>query len=286
MKDPHSTRVLQDIPDSEAAPIGPYEGDDWFYGDTHTGQVRTNNEDRFLCDEARGLFIVADGMGGHAAGEEASRIVLATLSNVLTPDVLSAPSPHKALADVLQTANNEVIRQSESNFQWRGMGSTVVVASLQDDTLYTANVGDSRAYVLREGRLHQISRDHSVAAGLAEQNQIKREEIRTHVLRNRLTMCLGIEEQIMPDTLRLDLQHGDCVLLCSDGLWDMLADEEITHLLQLYQAPPEAVKALIQAANEAGGKDNITAIVFRPQLSSPSADTGDDTVILRTNVNA
>ncbi|BCM91950.1 protein phosphatase PrpC [Abditibacteriota bacterium] len=290
MTDPHATRLLSDF--SEVTPTFTSKDGDWCYGDTHTGQVRTNNEDRFFCDEARGLFIVADGMGGHAAGEEASRIVIDTLVGALSAATLSSPSPQKILEEVLGQANGEVIRQSENNFQWRGMGSTAVVAALDGTTLYSANVGDSRAYVLREGRLHQISRDHSVAAVMAEQNHIKREEVRTHALRNRLTMCLGIEEQILPDTLRLDLQCDDCVLLCSDGLWDMLPDEEIRHLLQLYPVPQEAVKALIQAANEAGGQDNITAIVFRPQLSTLSvegansdSDSGEDTVILRSNVN-
>ena len=266
--------------------VAPHCHPDWFGGDTHTGRVRANNEDRFFCDAERGLFIVADGMGGHAAGEEASRIVVDVLSHALSAGVLNSGELH-VLVDSLRQANAEVIRQSEANFQWRGMGSTAVIGVVQGATLFLAHVGDSRAYVLRGGRLHQLSQDHSVAATLARQNQIKQEEVRTHALRNRLTMCLGVEDHIEPETLRVDLEPGDRLLLCSDGLWDMLADEEIAHLLQLYPAPAEAVKSLIQAANEAGGKDNISAIVVHPPLpATRDEDESEDTVILRTHADA
>ncbi len=297
MNDPHSTRILSG--GAAAVPQRPQEAEEWFRGDSHTGRVRSNNEDRFFCDEERGLFIVADGMGGHAAGEEASRIAIDVLSEALSLEVVSRSGIQETLIEVLCGVNREVIQQSESNFHWRGMGSTAVIAIVQEATLYLAHVGDSRAYVLRGGRLHQLSQDHSVAAVLAKQHHIKQEEVRTHALRNRLTMCLGVEEQVEPETLRLDLEQGDCVLLCSDGLWDMLPDEEIAHLLQLYPAPQEAVKALIQAANEAGGKDNITAVVIHPRLPVPddadslkargftaAPDTMEDTVILRNNANA
>lgn len=293
--DPHSTRILS--APSEATSQNHSSEEAWFYGGTHTGQVRSNNEDRFFCDEARGLFVVADGMGGHAAGEEASRIVIETLSDALSSRALEKCDTLDRLVAVLRRANREVIRQSESNYQWRGMGSTAVLAVIQETTLYLAHVGDSRAYVLRAGQLHPLSQDHSVAAMLVRQNEIRPEEVRTHALRNRLTMCLGIEEKIQPETLQLDLESGDRLLLCSDGLWDMLPDQEISQLLQLHSAPQDAVQALIEAANAAGGKDNVTAVVLHPHIladlqdykggtCASAASEDEDTVILRTAPHA
>ncbi|RYG70517.1 serine/threonine-protein phosphatase [bacterium] len=238
----------------------------WFWGRSDRGLVRGNNEDRFWLDGERHLFIVADGMGGHAAGEEASRIAIEALNQFFAADAIEAARSGGHFPELLRAAlghaNDAVLQTSQTRSEWSGMGSTAVVALLQDGHLHLANAGDSRAYLLRGDKIHLLSRDHSVAAALAEQNHIAREEVRTHPLRNRLTVCLGIEVNIEPHLSRIALQPEDRLLLCSDGLWDMLSDEEIARLWRQYPDAKVAVDALIAAANAAGGKDNITVVAL------------------------
>lgn len=237
----------------------------WFGAATDRGRKRENNEDKFLCDAGERLFIVADGMGGHAAGEQASAIVIESLHRELA-GTCGATGPSISSSRVLESAllqaNRDVIVQSESHIEWHGMGSTAVVALFKNSMLHVANVGDSRAYLISEERYQIVSRDHSVAALLCEQGHIEAGEIRTHPRRNRLTMCLGGESQISPEYKSCPLQRNDRILLCSDGLWEMLTDHEMVRLVSSHPVPQEAVAALIDAANEAGGKDNITAIVI------------------------
>ena len=237
----------------------------WFGAATDVGRKRANNEDKFLCDAGEKLFIVADGMGGHAAGEQASAIVIESLHRQLAraPVATDLSSPvGSVLERALIQANQDVIEQSTAHTEWHGMGSTAVVALFKNSALHVANVGDSRAYLISEGRYQIVSRDHSVAALLCEQGHISAGDIRTHPRRNQLTMCLGGEPQIDPEYSSHPLQRNDRILLCSDGLWEMLTDREIVRLVSSHPVPQEAVVALIDAANEAGGKDNITAIVI------------------------
>lgn len=238
----------------------------WCCGKSDQGKVRANNEDHFSLDTERNLFIVADGMGGHAAGEVASRIAVEFLHRQITPEFIAMAATFSSLndeiAEALRQANHAVRNASENHLEWKGMGSTAVLALLHDHALTIANVGDSRAYLLRSGVLQLLSHDHSVAALLAEQNHISHEEIRTHPLRNRLTACLGIEERIEPYTSRILLRPKDRILLCSDGLWDMLTDREIARLWSEHPEPEAAVQALIAAANRAGGQDNITVVAL------------------------
>ena len=237
----------------------------WFGAATDIGRKRANNEDKFFCDAHERIFIVADGMGGHAAGEQASAIVIESLQRELA-GTLASSSDSGSLAGVLQgaltEANRDVIAQSASNIEWHGMGSTAVVALFKNSTLHVANVGDSRAYLISGGRYQIVSRDHSVAAMLCEQGHISGDEIRVHPRRNQLTMCLGGESEVSPEYYSCPVQRNDRILLCSDGLWEMLTDREIVRLVSSHPVPQEAVAALINAANEAGGKDNITAIVI------------------------
>jgi serine/threonine protein phosphatase PrpC len=255
---------LSENPGKSSSPTS--ESGSWFWGQSDRGRVRDNNEDQFFLDAERNLFIVADGMGGHAAGEVASLIVVNTLQQMLTPQVIEAAATSSTLQEefvkALRGANAAVMKASENYRDWNGMGSTAVVALLHNRILTLANVGDSRAYLLRNGALQMLSQDHSVAALLAEQNLISREEVRTHPLRNRLTACLGIEERIQPFASSIPLQPGDRLLLCSDGLWDMLTDQEISELWREFPDAKEAVQVLIAAANRLGGQDNVTVVAL------------------------
>ncbi|HEX8464079.1 MAG TPA: protein phosphatase 2C domain-containing protein [Abditibacterium sp.] len=272
----------------------PHQNATWFCGKSDRGQVRHNNEDRFWLDGERNLFIVADGMGGHAAGEVASLVAVESLRQTLTPQIIAAAATSSNLNDqiaqALRQSNIAVRKASDTHREWSGMGSTAVVALLHGQTLHLANVGDSRAYLLRSGVLEMLSHDHSVAAVLAEQNHISAAEVRTHPLRNRLTVCLGIEARIEPWTSSIRLQPEDRILLCSDGLWDMLTDAEIAVKWANCANAEQAVHALIAAANQAGGHDNITVVALhigdgfstftnRPVENSDAVSL-DDTVVV------
>lgn len=242
------------------------------------GKERDANEDSYLCDVERRLFVVADGMGGRAAGDEASKAVIAALGGILTSEKIaeamggSDGSAVELLRESFRKANEAVLAKAEEHPEWKGMASTVVVALLDGGVLHIANLGDSRAYLVRDGRARLLTKDHSVAAVLYEQGQFTEEEARTHPLRNQLTASLGLPDPEDPAYASVELRSGDRVILCSDGLWDMLSDMEIARLVCSYPDPETAASALIDAANDSGGLDNITAVVAFIQSSSPVAD--------------
>jgi protein phosphatase len=209
--------------------------------------------------------VVADGMGGHAAGEEASSIAVETIDRCLTPEQISRVGNGDAqavLSQVLEEASAAILGTAAARPEFKGMGSTAVVAVLADSTLHVCNVGDSRAYLIRGTEPSLLTVDHSVAAILAEMGNITPEEARSHPRRNELTASLGLERAVEPAYSAVPLQPGDRVVLCSDGLWDMLQDSEIACVSSDFTDPRTAVWDLIRAANEAGGHDNITAVVI------------------------
>jgi len=235
---------------------------------TSTGLVREGNEDSYLCEPERELYIVADGMGGHAAGEVASETVITSLNETLTKDLLrhALESGVEALQELLtqsiQQANEAVVERAAQNWALQGMGSTVALALRNEGKLYVANVGDSRVYLVRDGRAMVISQDHSVAAILLQKGQISPEEVRDHPMRNQLTMALGSNDRPLAPAFRPeDLLPGDRVVICSDGLWDMVSDKDITRLTEAAPDAATAVNNLILAAHQAGGHDNITVII-------------------------
>lgn len=237
-------------------------------GDTDTGKLREDNEDKFLCDVERRLFVVCDGMGGEAAGEQASEAAVHSLSQFLTADRLAEAlnagqeKVESLLCEALREANHVIVGIAESNPDWEGMGSTVVVALLSDGTLHLANLGDSRAYLVRGTKPEVLTCDHSVAASLVKLRLLSPSEARSHPLRNQLTATLGLPDFMEPAFATVPLQAGDRVVLCSDGLWDMLPDGDIARLASANDDPRAAVQNLIAEANAAGGHDNITAVVF------------------------
>jgi len=221
---------------------------------TDLGCVRGNNEDSLLVKEP--VFAVADGMGGHAAGEIASEIAI----QILMEAELTTADP-ELLKQAVVDANEAIIEGALTGLGKAGMGTTLTAAIIEDNHLLIAQVGDSRAYLLCDGRLRQITRDHSLVEELISAGQITSEEARVHPNRSVITRVLGNEHNTQPDIYELALNSGDRLLVCSDGLSGMLELSDIASLLQAHADPQEAADALVEAARDAGGYDNITVIV-------------------------
>ena len=242
---------------------------------TDPGRVRKANEDGVLV--APGVFAVADGMGGHAAGEVASAVALQTVEARLDPKVATMAS----VTDVVRAANEAVHRRSLQDPATRGMGTTLTLiapaAGGDGDRLVLANVGDSRAYLLADGELRQLTRDHSYVEEMLAAGQITAEEARKHPHRHVVTRVLGVEPSVAVDTWLLTPERGDRYLLCSDGLINEVADEEIARLILGAADPQSAAQALVDAANAAGGRDNISVVVIEVLEASgrPAVAAGD-----------
>jgi protein phosphatase len=229
---------------------------------THEGQLRTQNEDNHHAGE--GLFVVADGMGGHLAGEVASEMAVTRLDQRFPAGQLGSRDD---LIAAINEANVEIYNASIQNADQAGMGTTITAIAVVDDpldgeVLAVANVGDSRGYVLRHGRLRQVTVDHSFVQELVAEGAITEAEARHHPRRNIVTRALGIEPYVRVDTWTMPIIRGDRFLLCSDGLVDEVADDVIRGILATHRDDPKvAAQALVDAANASGGRDNITAIV-------------------------
>jgi serine/threonine protein phosphatase PrpC len=245
------------------------------FGLTDVGRKRKHNEDAFAVDLSDGLFIVADGMGGHAAGEVAARITVETIGEFIaaTRQKEEATWPFKydhsldfnsnRLAIAIEKANERVMAAVAAQPWLKGMGTTVVAGLLNEKILSLAHVGDSRAYLYREGVLKRLTDDHSwvheqVAAGILTEDEAK-----SHPLKNVVTKALGGGASVAPDLRELPFSARDRFLFCSDGLTTMLSDEEIEDLVAQHEDPQELCRALIDLANDKGGVDNITVVVAR-----------------------
>ena len=232
---------------------------------TDIGRVREHNEDALLAEPP--LFAVADGLGGHQAGEIASTIAIETL-------VANAPlhADSKALARAIHAANRSVIDAAEERAGRSGMGTTLTAAIVEGSHLAVAHVGDSRGYLLHEGDLRRITEDHSMVADLVRRGQLTEEESRFHPNRSVITRALGTDPNMTADTYELETTPGDRLLLATDGLTGMLDDREIAEILTANPDPQDAARALVTAANEAGGQDNISVVVV--DLGGQSAGRG------------
>ena len=219
-----------------------------------TGRVRPHNEDSVLAQPP--LFVVADGMGGHEAGEVASAIAVETLRDHAPrrPDA-------KALARAVKAANREVIRAAREGYGKTGMGTTMTAAIVEGTRIVIAHVGDSRAYLLHDGVLSPVSEDHSMVADMIRRGQLTEAEARYHPNRSVITRALGTDPNMIADTYEIDAEPGDRLLLCSDGLTGMLEDAAIAEMLGGPRDPATAARTLIDAANDAGGHDNISVII-------------------------
>jgi serine/threonine protein phosphatase PrpC len=213
------------------------------------------------------LYVVADGMGGHSRGEEASRLTIQCMTQTVIPDIIgsdliSDETILETLVDGVQWANRIVYESSQKN--GTDMGTTITAALVFDGTAYIVNVGDSRTYVYhdREGQLVQVTRDHSLVARLVETGAISRDAAYTHPNRNKVYRGLGDKDTVKVDWFTISVSVGDHLLLCSDGLWEMVRDQEIERIMQKCAGnPPQASAALVKAALQGGGEDNISAIV-------------------------
>ncbi len=221
---------------------------------TDIGCLRDHNEDSLIV--APPLFAVADGMGGHAAGEIASEIAV----NVLAERAPEHPDG-EALAQAVVDANREVIRASHDGRGREGMGTTMTAAMLEGERLVIAQVGDSRAYLLHQGKLQQLTRDHSLMADMIEAGQLTPEEARCHPQRSVITRALGSDPNLHPDIYEINVETGDRLLVCSDGLSGMVRDEAIERTLCRVQDPQRCASQLVNEAIAAGGHDNVTVIV-------------------------
>lgn len=221
---------------------------------TDVGCVREHNEDSLVV--APPLYVVCDGMGGHAAGEVASEIAVDVIARraPLTPDAT-------ALGQAVEEANLAIIEGARTGKGRAGMGCTCTAAMLDSERLVIAQVGDSRAYLLHHGRLQQLTRDHSLVADLVEAGQITPAEARVHPQRSVITRALGSDPLTQPDLFEINVETGDRLLLCSDGLTSMIEDDEVERILNHTADPQLAASQLVNAAIAAGGYDNVTVIV-------------------------
>jgi serine/threonine protein phosphatase PrpC len=227
-------------------------------GASDVGRVRQGNEDALLAEH--GVFVVADGMGGHNAGEVASELAVTTLRSALRDSVTST----EQLRELVQQANTTIYTASLDDSTQRGMGTTltalVMIPGITDRVL-VANVGDSRTYVLRDGVLSRITTDHSYVQELVNEGVITADDARKHPQKNIVTRALGIDRYVAVDVFSHDMRTGDRFLLCSDGLVDEVTDIEITSILSNNANAADAANALVTAANDAGGRDNTTVVV-------------------------
>ncbi|MBD2444415.1 serine/threonine-protein phosphatase [Dolichospermum sp. FACHB-1091] len=226
------------------------------------GLIRAYNQDAYYIDPTGRFFIVADGMGGHAGGEEASRIATQEIRSYLEQNWQSSESASKLLQLALSTANQAIMLDQQNHPQRADMGTTAVVVVIRPgESPVCGHVGDSRLYRLRKSQLQQITEDHTWIAKALKIGDITPDEARVHPYRHVLSSCLGREDLNQISVQQLDLQHGDRLLLCSDGLTEELVDHKITSYLQDIPSLEAAAKSLVEAAKEEGGHDNITVVL-------------------------
>lgn len=249
-----------------------------FAGGSDVGKVRQNNEDAFHCDAARGILMVIDGMGGRAAGEVAAKIAQRLIRTRLerrTGTVI------ERIREAITLANNEIFKQSQLNVDWTGMACVLTVAVLEDNQLTIGHVGDTRLYEIRNGGIEKITRDHSSVGRQEEQGQLTELEAMRHPQRNEVSRGVGLAERSPDDEGFIEISEhtvlpGAAFLLCSDGLSDLITSQQVLKVIEQQSGEPvEVVRQLITAANDAGGKDNITVIYaarLKPQTKAADAE--------------
>ena len=233
---------------------------------TDTGRRRRRNEDAFVCEPP--LFAVADGMGGARAGELASRLAAAALRE----DLHAGTDGEERVASLIQEANRRVYQRASEDRNASGMGTTMTVALVENGSVAIGHVGDSRAYLIRNGHLEQLTDDHSLVAELVRGGKLSPEEAETHPQRSVITRVLGPDPDVDVDTFSVETRSGDLFLLCSDGLTTMVTDDEILEIVEKNRGNLDAAaRALVRAANRGGGEDNITIVFF--EIAGNDGDT-------------
>ena len=235
---------------------------------TDIGRKRKLNQDYvFISDIPVGklsnLYLVADGMGGHNAGGFASRYAVETIV-----DEISGSREEEAFAilyEAIEEANRRVIEKAAEDESMSGMGTTLVAATVSGDLLKVANVGDSRLYLVGEG-IRQVTTDHSLVDEMVRMGGIDREQARNHPDKNIITRAIGAQSEIKPDFFEVKLMPGDRIFMCTDGVSNMLTDDEIFHILQEFEEEEEQIRQIVEAANEQGGRDNMGVILITPDI--------------------
>lgn len=236
------------------------------YSVTDVGQKRQVNQDYVYASEEPvgnlpNLFVVADGMGGHNAGDFASSFAVQTLVRTILED--ENQNPIKIIRHAVEEANGKVLEESKLHAEMSGMGTTMVLVTIIDDYAYVANVGDSRLYLI-EDQILQITKDHSLVQEMVRRGLITKEEAREHPDKNIITRVLGIGPEIEVDFFDIHLKENSVLLLCSDGLSNMVSDEDIWRIVSTSREMKEAGMRLVSLANENGGKDNIAVVLVQP----------------------
>jgi len=234
---------------------------------TDIGERRKINQDYVFCQNDNignlpNLFIVADGMGGHNAGDYASRFCVEYFTDRIKQSKLSSPV---AMIEASVKETNEILRSKAlEQSELEGMGTTFVVATIIDKILYVANIGDSRLYVIGKEEIRQVTEDHSLVEAMVKQGELNPEEAKVHPNKNIITRALGANDTVEPDFFEVNLEDEDIVLMCSDGLTNMLEDETIAQIIRENQDDLKtAAETLVRCANENGGKDNIAIIIIK-----------------------
>lgn len=235
------------------------------YAKTDVGRKRSMNQDYFYCSEDvvgsfQNLFIVADGMGGHKAGDYASRLCVEQM--VASVAQTQHATPVTIFEEAVNRANVAIYQESVEHIEFEGMGTTMVACTCQGDMLYVANIGDSRLYLIRD-RIEQITDDHSLVEELVKNGNLTESEAKVHPQKNIITRALGTEEVVSADYFEVSVKKGDLILLCSDGLSNMLDDDDMEYILKHSDTLEQAGETLISQANQNGGEDNITAVLVK-----------------------
>jgi protein phosphatase len=234
------------------------------YSITDIGKMRKTNQDYVFCEAGAvgnlpNLFIVADGMGGHNAGDYASKFCVEAFTNLIRES--KQITPISMISEAMQRTNDLLLEEADVNTNLEGMGTTFVVATIIDRVLYVANIGDSRLYVIGK-EIKQITQDHSLVEEMVKTGEIDREDMRFHPNKNIITKALGANKTVIPDYFEVNLEEEDVVLICSDGLTNMLDDNEILRIVKEFPKElPAAAIHLVEKANENGGSDNISIVL-------------------------
>lgn len=233
------------------------------FGITDIGKARKTNQDYlFISEDAVGtlpnIYIVADGMGGHKAGEVASKGAVQSMVQSVT--TTSLHDPVSIMEEAVTAANEKVLHMSRDNPEFEGMGTTLVVATVYENYFYVANIGDSRLYIVND-EIHQITRDHSYVEEMVSRGEIDKDSARTHAKKNVITRAVGVETGTYADYFQVKYKKGDKILMCSDGLSNMITDDDLKGIVKKNIPVEQIVNELVYTANYNGGTDNITAIV-------------------------
>lgn len=236
------------------------------YAKTDVGRKREMNQDYvYVTDKPVGpfpnLLVVADGMGGHKAGDFASKYTVKVVHEELEKTELD--KPEEILKSIVSVANHKLIQAAQSDVKLEGMGTTLVIATVIGNTLYFSNVGDSRLYLIGD-KIKQLSKDHSLVEEMVRLGGIKAEEAKNHPDKNIITRAIGATADIEADFFEVELQEGDKILLCTDGLTNMVEDEKILDIIRSRESIQEACESLVELANHNGGRDNITVMLIEP----------------------